>query len=164
MDICIRIPEIKDGMDVNQLIANCPPLDTNSAYCNFLQCLHFADTSALAEVEGRIVGFVSGYRIPSNPDTLFVWQVAIGEEARGQGLAQRLLHHIVSRSELSDIRYIHTTISPDNSASWAVFQRLAEQLKANSERSLLLSSNQHFNGQHDDEMLLAIGPLPHSSN
>ena len=159
-DICIRTPDIKDGMAVNQLIANCPPLDTNSAYCNFLQCLHFADTSALAEKDGHVIAFVSGYRVPSNPEILFIWQVAVGEEARGHGLAQRLLHDIVSRSAQSGIRYIHTTISPGNEASWAVFKRLAEQLQAKSERTLLLSREEHFNGEHDDEMLLAIGPLP----
>ena len=33
-DILIRTPVIKDGMAVHNLIANCPPLDTNSSYCN----------------------------------------------------------------------------------------------------------------------------------
>ncbi len=158
-DIFIRTPKLEDGMAVNRLIASCPPLDTNSAYCNFLQCLHFSDTCAIAEKEGRIVGFVSGYRAPANPEVLFIWQVAVSEEARGKALAQRLLHDILSRSELSDIRYLHTTISPDNAASWAVFQRLADQRQARCERSLLMSREQHFDGEHDDEMLLSIGPL-----
>jgi L-2,4-diaminobutyric acid acetyltransferase len=162
-DILIRTPVIKDGMAVHNLIANCPPLDTNSSYCNFLQCLHFADTCALAEKDGHPIAFVSGYRDPRKNDTLFIWQVAVGEEARGHGLAQRLLHDIVSRPEMSDIRFIQTTISPDNAASWAVFQRLADQLKAESERSLLFGRVEHFNGEHDDEMLLSIGPLPRSS-
>lgn len=159
MEIHIRIPQIKDGMGVNRLISSCPPLDTNSTYCNFLQCLHFADTCALAEKDGRIVGFVSGYRVPSNPEVLFIWQVAIAEEARGCGLALRLLKDILGRSELSDIRYLHTTISPDNKASWSVFERLAEQRKAPCESSLLLGRDEHFEGKHDDEMLLSIGPF-----
>ena len=157
--ISIRTPELTDGMAVNQLISNCPPLDTNSAYCNFLQCLHFSDTCALAEKDGQVIAFVSGYRVPGDSETLFIWQVAVGEVARGHGLAQRLLHHIVSRPALSDIRYIHTTISPGNNASWAVFERLAEQLQAKSQRTLLMSREEHFNGEHDDETLLAIGPF-----
>ena len=46
---------MEDGLAVNRLIASCPPLDTNSTYCNFLQCLHFAETSVLAEKDGKVV-------------------------------------------------------------------------------------------------------------
>ena len=41
-------------MAIWELISACPPLDTNSAYANLLQCTHFADTCVIAEREGRI--------------------------------------------------------------------------------------------------------------
>ena len=39
-----RMPNAADGPAVSQLIASSPPLDTNSAYCNLLQCTDFAET------------------------------------------------------------------------------------------------------------------------
>src|SRR5690606_42164986 len=66
-----------------ELVARCQPLDTNSVYCNLLQCSDFADTAIAAEdANGQLVGFISGYRPPSRPDTLFVWQVAVDASMR----------------------------------------------------------------------------------
>ena len=143
-----------------QLIARCPPLDTNSTYCNLLQCHHFFDTCALAERDGELLGFVSGYRVPSDPSVLFVWQLAVSPEARGQGLAIRLLQQQLASVLQPPVRYLHTTINPGNSASWAVFERLAQQLEVETTRSLLFARDSHFNGEHDDEVLLSIGPMP----
>jgi len=67
---------------VHDLIARCPPLDRNSLYCNLLQCSHFAATCALARHDDTTVGFVSGYRPPSDPGVLFIWQVAVDSTAR----------------------------------------------------------------------------------
>ncbi|MDZ7924415.1 MAG: GNAT family N-acetyltransferase [Marinagarivorans sp.] len=39
----------------------------------------------------KVVGFISGYIPPRTPNTLFVWQVAISEKARGKGLASQLV-------------------------------------------------------------------------
>jgi L-2,4-diaminobutyric acid acetyltransferase len=72
----LREPTSEDGAAVWQLIKDCAPLDRNSLYCNLLQCDHFASTCVAAELDGDIVGWVSGYIVPDSPDTLFIWQVA----------------------------------------------------------------------------------------
>ena len=95
--IRLRIPEPSDGLAVSKLIASCPPLDTNSVYCNLLQCSHFSQTSIAAELNQALVGFVSGYRLPDRPDTLFIWQVAISDQARGHGLATRMVNALLQR-------------------------------------------------------------------
>ena len=84
----IRTPKKEDGQAIWDLIAACPPLDQNSMYCNILQCTHFADTCVLAERGGMPVGWLSAYFPPTEPETLFVWQVAVHEKARGEGLAR----------------------------------------------------------------------------
>jgi diaminobutyrate acetyltransferase len=84
--LALREPGPDDGPAVFDLVARCPPLDPNSRYCNLLQCSHFAATSIIApaDVGGHAaLGFVSGYRIPARPDTLFIWQVAVDAAARG---------------------------------------------------------------------------------
>jgi L-2,4-diaminobutyric acid acetyltransferase len=157
--ITLRVPSAEDGAAVYDLIAQCPPLDTNSMYCNLLQSCHFSDTSVAAELDEEIVGFISGYVLPKQPDTLFIWQVAVGEKARGQGLASRMLAEILSRPTSPQIKYIETTITPDNRASWALFESLANKLNANLNRSVMFDRQQHFAGQHETEMLVKIGPI-----
>jgi L-2,4-diaminobutyric acid acetyltransferase len=158
-EIALRSPRAEDGAAVYQLIANCPPLDTNSMYCNLLQCAHFSATSVAAEADGEIVGFISGYIQPDKPDTLFIWQVAVGEKARGQGLAGRMLKEILARPACEAVRFIETTITPDNQASWALFESLTKKLNTELNRSVMFDRQQHFAGQHETEMLARIGPV-----
>jgi L-2,4-diaminobutyric acid acetyltransferase len=155
----LRPPVATDGIHVNRLIAQCPPLDTNSVYCNLLQCSHFSQTSVAAEVEDELVGFVSGYIEPEQADTLFIWQVAVGEKARGMGLATRMLQSILQRDACQKVAYIDTTITEDNRASWALFERLAEKLGAELNHSVQFDREQHFDGEHATEMLVRIGPF-----
>lgn len=158
----LRTPIDTDGMAVHQLIAQCPPLDTNSAYCNLLQCAHFGATSVVAERGEELVGFISGYRIPSRPQTLFIWQVAVSASGRGQGLAGRMLAHILDRPENGDISHLETTVTEDNKASWALFEGLAKKRNATLERTVMFDHEQHFRGSHATEMLAQIGPLARS--
>ncbi|WP_370592243.1 diaminobutyrate acetyltransferase [Reinekea sp. G2M2-21] len=157
--IHLQVPELSDGYEVYRLIQRCPPLDVNSAYCNLLQCGHFAQTSVIAKSGGQVVGFISGYVQPEQPDTLFVWQVAIDDSARGQGLATQMLEHLLARPNLTGIRYLETTITDDNQASWALFTRFAERRQVELSRSAYLDTMTHFNGEHDSERLVRIGPF-----
>lgn len=159
----LRRPVSEDGADVHRLISRCPPLDENSIYCNLLQASHFADTSVAAEVDGELAGFVSGYLIPERPDTLFIWQVAVAEAGRGQGLAGRMIREILRRPACAQVRYLETTITPDNEASWALFRGLARKLDTQCAESVMFDRERHFRGRHDSEMLLRIGPFSESA-
>ena len=100
----LRQPTLRDGPALHNLVERCPPLDHNSRYCNLLQVSHFRDTAIVAEQEGNLRGFVSGYRIPGREDVLFVWQVGVSPEGRGQGLAPRMLLELIDRVE--GVRYL----------------------------------------------------------
>ena len=159
--VMLRRPTDGDGYNLHQLVARCQPLDTNSVYCNLLQCSDFADTAIAAEnAQGELVGFISGYRPPSRPDTLFVWQVAVDSSMRGQGLALRMLLALTERvAREHGVRYMETTISPDNAASQALFKRAFDKLGADCTRRTLFSRAEHFAGQHEDEVLYRAGPF-----
>ncbi|MDE8601990.1 diaminobutyrate acetyltransferase [Marinomonas sp. RSW2] len=158
--IVFNKPSAIDGMAVHQLVASCPPLDTNSVYCNLLQASHFNETSVAASFDsGELVGFVSGYILPNKVDTLFVWQVAVSEKARGQGLAKKMVSSLLERSNCSGVRYIETSITASNQGSWALFRSLADQLDAPLEESVMFDKQIHFNGLHDTEQLVTIGPI-----
>ena len=156
----LRIPQATDGHALNQLVERCPPLDTNSVYCNLVQCTDFSATSIAAEnPEGELVGFISGYRPPSRPDTLFIWQVAVDDRMRGQGLASSMLLELIRRTADAGVRWLETTISPGNNASEALFARAFRELGVSAETQVLFDRATHFDGLHDDEVLYRAGPF-----
>ncbi len=157
--ITLRKPVKDDGFRLNQLVAQCPPLDPNSIYCNLLQCSHFADTAVAAEKNGDLVGFISGYIPPKQPETVFVWQVAVHAKGRGQGLAKRMLKAIVAQQGSNSVSHMETTITADNDASWALFRSFARDMGAELSYEEHFIKDVHFGGQHDSEFLLRIGPF-----
>ncbi|QYJ01449.1 diaminobutyrate acetyltransferase [Thalassovita mediterranea] len=157
--VTIEAPKSEDGAAVHDLIAACPPLDTNSLYMNLIQTTHFANTCALAREDGEVIGWVSGHIPPEEPEVFFLWQVAIGEKARGKRIPKRLVADIFSRPSCKDVRYLKTTITPDNEASWGLFKSLARWLDAPLQESPFFDEDKHFKGRHDSEILVTIGPF-----
>lgn len=157
--IALRPPVPGDGPAITALIARSPPLDVNSAYCNLLQCTDFADTCVVAERDGAIVGWISGYRAPAEPTRLFIWQVSVAPEARGRGLAMRMLGDIVARDACRGVDRLTTTITADNSASLALFHRFASDRGATLHRQPHFDRARHFGGAHATEHLVTIAPL-----
>lgn len=157
MQTILRPPTVDDGAALHRLVRRCRPLDENSRYCNLLQVTHFGDTAIVAEQDGQLIGFVSGYRIPGRENVLFVWQVGVSPEGRGRGLAPRMINALLDR--VDEVTHLETTVTPDNDASKAVFEKVARQHEAPLVRSVLFESAAHFEGRHDDEVLFRIGPF-----
>lgn len=155
----LRHPTVNDGPAVHELISSCPPLDTNSLYCNLLQCTHFPDTCIIAELNGKLVGWISAYRPPQSSDRLFIWQVAVHPEARGMKLAARMLDSLLERPSCAGVTGLLTTITDDNSASWALFRSFARRHASVLSSGPFFDRDRHFSGQHDSETLVAIAPL-----
>lgn len=156
----IREPRLQDGSAVHELVRSSPPLDLNSQYAYFLGCSHFHDTCALAEADdGATAGFLLGYRRPDAADVLFVWQVVTGSAWRGQGLAPRLLEHILARPANSGVRWVEATVGPSNTASKGFFRSFAERRGSKFEEKPFLSEADFGGGDHEAEVLLRIGPL-----
>lgn len=156
----LREPQVADGAAIHALIRACPPLDLNSTYAYLLLCHHFAATSVVAEQNGQIIGYISAYLPPPQPDTLFIWQVAVHAQGRGQGLGQRMLRHLLDRPAARHVSFLETTVSPSNGPSRAMFQSLAKTLGAAVQETPLFT--QHMfgpEGQHEDETLIRIGPF-----
>lgn len=152
-------PRVRDGADIHRLVANCGPLDLNSTYAYLLLCRHFGDTCVRAEHEERTVGFVSAYRLPETAEVIFVWQVAVSAEMRGQGLALRMLHELLSRPALASCRYLETTVAPSNKASLKLFYRLACDLGAPVAQQAMFEEADFGDEHHECETLVRIGPF-----
>ncbi len=157
-----REPSRTDGDNVYSLITDCSPLDINSSYCNFLQSTHFSNTCVLAEKDDDLAGFISGYQKPNEPNTLFIWQVAVSPRYRGKGLAYSMLNTLLQRESLKHIKALETTITKANDASWSLFKKLDANNGNQGEVSTFLDQKIHFKDKHDTEYLYRI-PL-HSSS
>ncbi|OLQ85463.1 diaminobutyrate acetyltransferase [Vibrio ponticus] len=154
--LIFREPNVTDGDSIFSLIAACPPLDTNSSYCNFLQATHFSNTCILVEQDNRVGGFISAYRKPDQQDVLFVWQVAVSPDFRGKGLASRMLNALLARDGLENIKAIETTITKSNKASWALFEKFDASQGGQGDVTIFLDEQAHFKGKHDTEYLYRI--------
>lgn len=155
--IVLRKPVAEDGPAVSALVGACPPLDENSRYCNLLQCTDFSDTCIVAERAGQVVGWVSGYRLPAQPETLFVWQVAVRPDARGEGLGKRMLLALLERMSGSGVNGLRTTVTRANQASRRMFRSIASSLDAPLSESRYFDSGRHFGGRNESEYLIEIG-------
>ncbi len=157
--ISFRHPRIGDGAPMLELVKASPPLEPNTCYAYLLLCHHFGDTCIVAEHEGDLWGFVVGYRPPKEPDTLFVWQIAVSSKARGQGLGSRLLRQLLESQPAGSVRYLTSTVTPGNEPSMRLFHSFAEKLGVPCEQSVLFEESAFGQGEHEEEHLLRIGPI-----
>lgn len=157
--VTFRAPTSADGADVWELIRKSGPLDENSMYCNIVQCDHFADTCVIAELDGVIVGWISAFIPPDEPDTLFVWQVAVGETARGRGVAKKMLNELFDRPGCAEVTQLKTTITADNDASWALFNSFADKMDADLDHEPHYEEDAHFGGKHATEYMVTISDI-----
>lgn len=155
----IRNPTAYDGAAIWKLVAQDPVLDTNSCYAYLLLCRHHAETCVVAMQEDRLAGFVTAYFPPAQPDTIFVWQIAVSDFMRKKGLGRRMLRHLLKTPAGAKAKYLEATVSPSNLASLRLFQSLAKEL------GVPFQADQGFHREHfreldhEDEPLIRIGPL-----
>ncbi|NBE96625.1 diaminobutyrate acetyltransferase [Nonomuraea sp. KC401] len=147
-------PRLEDGRELWRITRDSKILDLNSPYSYVLWCRDFADTSVVARGENGVRGFITGFIRPREPETLFVWQVAVGEEWRGRSLASRMLGYLAG----TGCRFMEATVTPDNIASDRLFTAFAREQGADLERRPLLGE-ELFPQDHQAEVLYRIGPL-----
>jgi diaminobutyrate acetyltransferase len=155
----IDSPVVADGPALYRITCDSGVLDVNSAYVYLLWCRDFSRTSAVARFDGVAGGFVTGYVRPEAPDTLVVWQVAVDGSHRGEGVAGKMLHHLVDRLLPAGVCYLEATISADNAASISLFSGLARDRSTEIHRSPLFPADLFPEG-HLSEDLYRIGPFP----
>ncbi|MGV9366766.1 MULTISPECIES: diaminobutyrate acetyltransferase [unclassified Amycolatopsis] len=160
----IESPTKADGAELWRIARDSAKLDLNSPYAYMLWCRDFAGSSVVAREDGRAVGFVIAYRRPDAPDSALVWQVAVDSSQRGKGLAGALLDALYTRLVGEGVRYLETTITPDNEASIRLFASFAKRWDAATETSVLFDGEDFPEAGHLPEELYRIGPLTIPTN
>ncbi len=154
----VALADIKDVYKL--LVANRPYVGLNSRYTYFLLAKDFSNTCLVAEAEGKIVAFSSGYIPHSRPDTFFNWEVVVHEDYRGNGIQRSLLLHQI---KMSGATYFESTVNPSNEVSKRNLYELAILLNTHCNESLLFSEEDFENDGHEAEYLFRIGPISQAS-
>lgn len=163
-EITYRVPSLEDGAEIWKMVDEAAALDDNSSYAYFMACRNFAATSVVAEVDGEIAGMVTAYPLPSDPTQLFVWQVGVRKTHQGRGIARSMLEHLLERDECASVRWIETTITPDNEASEALFSRIAAYFNTEIVEKEVYEDELFPDGEHKVERLFVIGPITRVAN
>lgn len=128
-------------------------LDLNSPYAYVMWSDYHADTSVVAVADdGALVGFTIGFRLPAEPDTVFVWQIGVDERVRGQGIAGRMLDELVAKSGAG---VVEATVTPSNDASAALFRALGSRHGTDVDESTAYGENL-FPAGHEAEVRFRI--------
>jgi L-2,4-diaminobutyric acid acetyltransferase len=157
-----RTPEISDAARMWRIVEDTPELDTNSPYAYLLLCSHFASTSLVADERGAgdLAGCVASYRLPDEPDVLFVWQVAVNRAWRRRGLGLRMLMRLLDQAGNRGVRHVHATITPSNLASGRLFRSFAAAVGAPCATAEEYQPNLFPDARHEAEVAFRVGPIP----
>ena len=159
--ILIRYTNLADGQEIWRMVNDSGVLDPNSVYCYLLLCEHFNKTCLVAEKGGKLIGFVTAYILPNDNNILFIWQIGTVAEARGQGIAKKLILELLSSKDCKNINTLQATISTPNTASMALFKSIARQLKTHIDEREFFTTTLFPDKQHEQENLVTVGPFDH---
>lgn len=154
----IRPAEKEDGAAIWGLTRELDALESNSAYAYLLLCRDFGHSCRVATAGDDLLGFVVGYRPPRRRETIFVWQIGVHPDARGRGVAGRLLRDLVRGPESAGVTCLEATVTPDNQASRALFRSFARAVDAPCEVTPCFEPGD-FPEPHEPEELFRIGPF-----
>jgi L-2,4-diaminobutyric acid acetyltransferase len=161
--IIISNPVMSDGQSLWELAKEAGNLDLNSAYCYNLVSTHFSHTSAITKCRDKPVGFTSAYLLPDSNHELFIWQIVVSPDYQGQGIAFKMIKSILAKELCKKVTVIKTTISPSNTPSLRLFQKVSQSLNLQMSVTPYFSSA-NFPGFHEDENLVTIGPFDNNKS
>ena len=156
--IRLRAPRPEEGAAIWTVARDTGSLDLNSSYLYMLLARDFADTCVVAEHDGALVGFASGYRRPRHPEVVFLWQVGIRPGLQGQGLGKRLVAAFLRQPGADRASLLETTIAPGNEASRALFESMARELDTQCRITPCFAADDFPEPGHAAEELFTIGP------
>ncbi|WP_017473534.1 diaminobutyrate acetyltransferase [Amphibacillus jilinensis] len=157
-------PNQDDGKQLWRLV-NQTTLDNNSAYKYIMMSHYFTDTCVVAKNDQHVVGFITGFISPKQPDTVFVWQIGVDPEYSGRGIGSSLLTTLMDQVKDKGVNYIEATITPSNKASQALFKKFASHHQAVCNiQSFFTEDLFPNNSEYEEELKFRIGPIRENNN
>lgn len=114
-----------DVDEIRKFVRRSKPLDLHTVFTYWTLFKYFGDTCFVLEKDGRIIGFVSGLLSSSQHGMLYLWQIGIDPDYRGNRYAEILLKRVVEAARAKDCKGLQVTIAPENRSSYRLFSRFA---------------------------------------
>jgi len=142
-----RIADLADGFASGEAYAPQGDLMSNAA---------FRDTSVVAELEGELVGGVTAYRLPYDPQTLFIWHADVAETARDQGLSSLMMGYLMRQEACVGVTRVQTAIAPMDERAWTLFRHFARWQRSHMEIQMFITQALTPFAQHETDHLVTI--------
>lgn len=161
LPIEFRSPVVSDAQRMWRIVEDTPELDNNSPYAYLLVCSHFSSTSLVAHEPTAVdlAGFVASYRLPDEPEVLFVWQVAVNRDWRRRSIGLGMLTGLLQQPANRGVRHVHATVTPSNLASGRLFRSFAAAVGAPCATAEQYHTDLFPNAGHEAEVAYRIGPI-----
>lgn len=121
---------------------------------------YYTDTCVVAKLDQELVGFITAFIPPKQPDTVFIWQIGVDPDHSGKGIGSQLLDQLLDQVKETDIQYVEATITPSNKASQALFEKLAKRHDTSCQVQTFFTLDLFpTQDQYEEELKFRIGPL-----
>ena len=134
-------------------------LDTNSPYKYIMMCNYFKESCVVVKLNEKLVGFITAFIPPSQPDVMFIWQIGVDESQRGKNIATKMLNELLNRPICKNVHYLEATVTPSNKASQSLFIGFARKKNLDFTINPCFSADLFPNDHHEEELLYRIGPI-----
>lgn len=152
----LRSPRKQDEQEIVAL--------TEGSSSQAMRCVHGSlvanrfspETSVVAELDGKLVGWALAYVLPFDPETLFIWKVEISDVAADNGLASLMLGHLMRQDACKDVTRVQTSIPSDDEDSWSLFRRFANWQRSQMDIQPFVTQALFPKDRHKNENLVTI--------
>lgn len=114
---------------------------------------HFEPWTYVAELDGKAVGFLCGFRSQSDPAVIYCHFIGIAPEARGQGAGERLYERLFADALAAGCTEVHAVTSPQNRGSVAFHTRVGFSVVPGSQEFDGVSWHPDYDGPGEDRVL-----------
>ena len=130
--VIIRSAAPDDADSIHSFVKSIDGLDTHTPYTYWVILEFFGKLTRVAiDDQNQIAGWVCAVAglagDESRSDRGLIWQIAVGRDWRGTGLAKRLAEEAFDALSIEGLSTIEVTIAESNAPSNALFRSLAEE-------------------------------------
>lgn len=119
-----------------------------------LFCVHFRQTSFVAEQGGNIVGFIVGFISQTLPHEAYIHFVGVHPAFRRKGVGHMLYKKFFEAAKKSVCTIVRCVTSPVNKASLSFHQRLGFSMEPNDKKIDAIPVAENYDGRNNDRVLL----------
>jgi L-2,4-diaminobutyric acid acetyltransferase len=159
----LRTPETKDKGRVTAPVGTALPRDTRGISGTVVGQDAFHETSVLAEMNGELLGRITGYLLPYDPETLFIWHIEVSDAAPGTALSMRMLRHLLQQKSCAGVTRVQTVISSDDEAPWLQFRQFAGKQNTSMDIQPYYTQALEPHKRHENDNLVTICLQSHRS-